>query len=89
MQLNNMADPANPLSPSSPLNTANPLHPINKSSQSEYQVQQQKCDKCGQVIQSHNYGLIAVVIFFSILFAFCFFAFVVIFDALKDAAPRR
>jgi hypothetical protein len=86
MQLNNMADPANPLSPASPLNPANPLHPNN---QRAYQTEQQKCDKCVQVIQSHNYGLIAVVIFFSILFAFCFFAFVVIFDALRDAAPRR
>ena len=86
MQLNSIANPINPLNPASPLH---PLHPLNQSNQSAYQVEPQKCDKCGQVIPSHNDGLIAVVIFFSILFAFCFFAFVVIFDALRDAAPRR
>lgn len=74
MQLNSIANPASP------------LHPNN---QRAYQVQQQKCDKCGQVVPSRNNELIAVVIFFSILFAFCFFAFVVIFDALRDTAPRR
>jgi len=83
MQLNSIANPTNPLNP------ASPLHPLNPINQRAYQAEPQKCDKCGQVIPSRNNELIAVVIFFSILFAFCFFAFVVIFDALRDAAPRR
>jgi len=86
MQLNSIANPTNPLNPASPLNPANPLHPNNRRA---YQTEPQKCDKCGQVIPSHNDGLIAVVIIFSVMFAICACIFVVIFDALRDAAPRR
>jgi len=80
MQLNSIANPTNPLNP------ASPLHPNN---QRAYQAGLQKCDKCGQVIPSHNDGLIAVVIIFSVMFGICIYIFVGIFCALRDAAPRR
>ena len=83
MQLNSIANLTNPFNPASPLH---PLHPIN---QRAYQTEPQKCDKCGQVIPSHNDGLIAVVIIFSVMFGICIYIFVGIFCALRDAAPRR